>query len=185
MTTELPPPDIRHTLTRPQIGALGGHGHMSSDKRHAGLTRTRTAFAVKPNLRFLRLPGGAVCVQVTEVEASWRMTLFQVDIAAEYNRASCAYAEIWRHENQHVAIARKHFMAADKALRQELGRVAAQTRPFVVRSTPQQAARDLSAHFLAQAEPVLDKYRRDSVRDNGAIDTPESYRAVGARCKDW
>lgn len=186
MNTELPPPSYRHSLTRPQIGALGGSGHMTSDRRHAGLTRTQTNFTVKPNMRFLRMSDGSICAEVTVIEASWRMILFQVDLAAEYSRASCAYGEIWRHENQHVAISQKHFTAADRALRTELGQMARDFKPIRVRGvSPQQVARDVAARFMARAQPILDVYRRDSARDNAAIDTPESYRAVGARCKDW
>lgn len=183
--TELSPPDYRHQLTRRQISALGDHGRMSPDERHAGLTQAKTAFSVRPNLNFLQLGNGTICAQVAEVEVEWRMALLQVDIAAQYNRASCAYAEIWRHENEHVAIDQKHFMTADRALRTEFGQLIGRLEPFAVRSTPQQAVRDVASRFSASAEPILEKYRRDTTRDNGAIDTPESYQTVGARCKDW
>lgn len=185
MLTDLPRPDIRHALTRPQIGALGGHGHMSSDRRHAGLTQTRTGFSVKPTLGFTRLANGAVCASLQQVEVTWRMSQFQVDVAADYRRGSCPYEEILRHENQHVAIAQRAFAEADYNLRRDLGDLARRTAPFVVRGTPHQAAQELAARFMAAAQPALDKYRRDTARENAAIDTVESYRAVAARCRDW
>lgn len=185
VVSELPPPDIRHALTRPQIGALGGHGHMSSDNRHAGLTQTKTAFTVKPTLGFTRLPGGGLCASLKQVEMSWRMTQFQVDVAAEYRRGSCPYEEILRHENQHVDIARRAFVEADRTLRRELGELARRLRPFAVQGTTNQAAQETAARFMTAAQPALDKYRRDTERENAAIDTLESYRAVAARCRDW
>lgn len=185
IVTDLPSPSYRHELTRPRIGALSGAGHMSSDRRHAGLTQTKTAFSVKPTLEFQRLPSGRVCASLRQVVVSWRMTQLLVDVAVEYRPGSCPYTEILRHENQHVAIAQRGFQAADQALRRQLGDMARRTQPFVIRGTPQQAAQEVAARFLATAEPVLDTYRRDTGRENAAIDTPESYRAVGARCRDW
>lgn len=178
-------PDYRHMLTRPQIGALGGNGHMPSDRRHAGLTQSRTAFSVKPTLRFYRLSGGRLCAQLAEVEASWRMTRLQVDIAVEYGRASCPYREILAHENQHVAIAQKQFVAAQQGLRAKLAELVSQLRPFVIKGTPDQTARQVAAHLLAGVQPVLGVYNAEAARANAALDTPENYRAVSARCADW
>lgn len=185
MATQLPRPDIRHALTRSQIGALSGHGHLSSDRRHAGLTQTQTAFTVKPTLSFTRLDNGAVCASLKQVDVVWRMTQFQVDVAAEYRRGSCPYDEILRHENQHVAIAERAFIEAEHSLRRDLTDMAGRTRPFIVGGSPQQAAAEMARRFLAAAQTALDKYRRDTERQNAAIDTPESYKAVSARCRDW
>lgn len=183
--SDLPSPSYRHELNRARIGALSGAGHRSSDRRHAGLTQTKTAFTVKPTLEFQRLPGGRVCASLKQLVLSWRMTQLQVDVAAEYRPGSCPYSEILRHENQHVAIAQRGFQAADRSLRQQLGDMARRTQPFVITGTPQQAAHEVAQRFMAAAEPVLERYRHDTGRENAAIDTPESYRAVGARCRDW
>lgn len=185
VVSELPTPSYRNALNRARIGALSGAGHVSSDRRHAGLTQTKTAFSVKPTLEFQRLPGGRICASLKQVVVSWRMTQLQVDVAAEYRSGSCPYAEILRHENQHVAIAQRAYQAADQSLRQQLGEMARRTPPFVIRGTTQQAAQELAVRFMAAAEPILDRYRRDTGRENAAIDTPESYRAVAARCRDW
>lgn len=185
MTTTLPKPSYRHELTRPQIGALGGSGHMSSDTRHAGLTRADTDFALQPHFQFERAANGATCGRLLYVEVRWQMTVLMVDIAAEYNRASCAYAEIWRHENQHVAFSQNRFMEADRALRVALGKIVSGTGAFLVRTTPQRVQEETADRLLAVAEPILARYRQDLNRDNASIDTLQSYRAVGARCKDW
>lgn len=178
-------PDYRHELTRSQIGALSGHGHMTSDRRHAGLTQTRTNFSVKPTLAFQRLADGSVCASISQVEADWRMVQLRVDVAAEYRRGSCPYEEILRHENLHVAIAQRAFAAADRSLRQELGEAVRRIAPFTVRGSSHQAASEVAARLMAQAKLILDKYERDTHRENAEIDTPESYRQVSARCRDW
>lgn len=185
LSSDLPPPDYRHELTRPQIGALGGHGHMTNNRRHAGLTQTRTDFSIKPTLAFQRMADGSVCASLSQVEVNWRMTRFRVDVAAEYRRGSCPYDEILRHEKQHVTIHQRAFAAADRGLREELGETVRRFAPFVLRGSSQQAANEVAARLMAQAKRILEKYERETNRENAAIDTPESYRAVSARCRDW
>lgn len=185
VSSDLPPPDYRHALTRPQIGALGGRGHMTNDRRHAGLTQSRTNFSIKPTLAFQRMADGSVCASLSKVEVIWRMVQLRVDVAAEYRRGSCPYEEILRHENQHVAIAQRAFAVADRSLRQELGETVRRFPPFTLRVSTQQAANEVAARLMAQARPILERYERDTHRENAAIDTPESYRQVSGRCRDW
>lgn len=183
LATELPMPTYANTLSRKQLAAIG-HGN-TLDSHHAGLTQTRTAFSVRPNLRFFRLPNGKVCAQVTEIEASWRATQLHVDIAREYRVGTCPYREVWEHENQHVQIAKDHFAIAELKLRSRLAVQAVAVRPFIITGTPDQAAREVAARMMAAMQPVLDAYRVDSERANAAIDTQENYRRVTARCADW
>lgn len=183
--TELPPPDYRHSMTRPQIGALSGRGHMSNDRSHAGLTQTQTSFTLKPTMQFQPLGNGTVCASIRDVEVSWRMVKFIVDIAAEYRRGSCPYNEIVRHENQHVEIAQRAFVLAEREFRRQLAEAVRHQPAYAVRGTPQQAANETATRLMAVAKPILEKYDQDTRRQNAAIDTPESYRAVSARCRDW
>lgn len=183
LATELPVPTYANTLSRKQLAAIG-HGN-TLDSHHAGLTQTRTAFTVRPNLRFFRLSDGKICAQVTEIQASWRATQLQVDIAREYRTGTCPYREVWEHENQHVQIAKDQFAIAEQKLRSRLAIQAAAARPFVITGTPDQAAREVAARMMAAMQPVLESYRVESERANAAIDTQENYRRVTARCADW
>jgi hypothetical protein len=185
LAVELPPPSYDHSLSRAQIGVLSGHGHVAPNQRHAGLTRTQTDFTVKPTVEFHRLPGGQMCAMVKRLDATWRMTQLRVDIAAEYGTGSCAYGEVIRHENQHVAVAQRAFATAERALRADLRDLARRTPPFVIRATPDATAQQIASRFLAAGRPALDRYKRDSDRENAVLDSPESYRAVSARCRDW
>jgi hypothetical protein len=183
LATELPTPTYANNRNRKQLAAIG-HGN-TLDPHHAGLTQTRTAFAVKPSLRFFRLSDGKICAQVTEIEASWRATQLHVDIAAEYRIGTCPYREVWEHEDQHVQIAKTQFAITEQKLRSRLAVQAGAVRPFIISGTPDQAARDVAARMMAAMQPVLDAYRVDSERANAAIDTQENYRRVTARCADW
>ncbi len=183
LSSELPPPTYRNSMTRTQLAGLsprsGGGAH------HAGLTQSKTAFSVKPTLRFFRLADGRLCAQLAQMEASWKVAELMVDIAAEYRPGTCPYREVWEHENQHVAITRRHFAEAERALRARLAELAAGLRPRIVSGTADQAAREASSYFLKGAEPVLARYKAATERDNAAIDTHENYRRVSARCADW
>lgn len=183
LSTQLPQPTFANNLSRKQLAAIG-HGN-TLDPHHAGLTRTQTAFSVRPNLRFFRLSDGKLCAQITEIEASWRATQLHVDVASEYRSGTCPYREVWEHENQHVQIARNQFTIAEQQLRSRLAVQAAAVRPFIISGTPDQAAREVAARMMAAMQPVLDAYRMESERANAAIDTQENYRRVTARCADW
>lgn len=185
LNAQMPPPQYRHTQTRSQLSAVQGHGHMSSDRSHAGLTQTRTAFAVRPQIEYRTLPGGRLCARVRAVEAEWRMTVFTVDVAAEYAPGSCPYEQILRHENEHVTIHQRAFATAEREIRFRLAELARQTQAFVFTGSPKQAAEQVAARFMAAAQPAIQGYERETARENGAIDTPTNYRAVSARCRDW
>lgn len=177
-------PIYRNSLTRKQIGALDGHGTFG-DRTHAGLTQSRTAFSVRPNVRFVPLETGRYCALLVEVDASWRLTQLLVDIASEYPPGTCPYREVRSHEDQHVAIALRQFAAAERALRARLADLAQREVGAVVTGSPDRAAQAVAARLLAGAQETLTQYQRDAQRANAAIDTPENYRAVSARCADW
>lgn len=183
LATESPVPTYANNLSRRQLAAIG-HGN-TLDSHHAGLTRTKTAFSVRPVLRFFRLSNGRICAQMTEIEASWRATQLQVDIAREYRAGTCPYREIWEHETEHVAIAKTQFAKAEQQLRVRLTDFAARLRPFIIPGTPDQAARDIASRMMAAMQPVLEGYRMESERANAVIDTDANYRKVTARCADW
>lgn len=179
-------PQYRHALSRSQISALrGGRGHMTSDRSHLGLTHTQTGVSVKPTVAFYRQPKGTVCAALDQVEVVWQMVQFQVDVAMEYRQGSCPYGEIMRHENQHVAIAQRNFAATERALRRDFTEQARRFPAFPLRTGQQQATAEVAAHLLALARQIVDREERQMRGDNAAIDTPESYRQVNARCRDW
>lgn len=182
---QMPTPDYHHDLTRPQIGARAGAGHMTSDRRHLGLTHIDGRFTVRPTVGFRRMADGTICASVKAVEFKWWIADFRVDVAAEYRGGSCAYDNILRHENAHVAIWQRAYSGADRDVRPALSEALRRERAFAVHSTQQQAA-DMAAKRLNQtAKDVFDRYLAQARRENAALDTPENYRAEQRRCKDW
>lgn len=185
VVSNMPSPSYHHDLTRPQIGARAGSGHMTSDRRHLGLTSFAHSYSIIPSVKFRRMPGGEICAWLAAVELTFKMTEFRVDVAAEYRQGSCAYAEILRHENQHVAILQRAFAAADRGMRAALADAVRRERSFQVHSTQDQALNMVSQRMAAAVKPVFDQHMSEARRANAAMDTQENYRAEQRRCKDW
>lgn len=183
LIVEAPIPAYGNSLSRRQLAAIG-HGN-TLDSHHAGLTQTKTAFSVEVRLSFFRLPEGRFCVQLTQLEANWRATQLQVDIAREYRPGTCPYREVLDHENQHVLIAQTQFAVAERKLRSRLIELASGFRPYITTATVNRAKRDVAASFMAGVQNVLNSYRVESERANALIDTQENYRRVTSRCADW
>lgn len=182
LETSIPEPTYRNTQTRTQ---LAGQNPKGGSAHHAGLTQTGTHFSVKPTMRFFRLPDGRMCAQLTQVEATWRVTQLLVDVATEYRPGTCPYREVWEHENQHVAISQRYFAEAERALRTRLAQLAEQIRPQIVSGNPDATAREVVNRLMAGVQPVLEHYGKETQRANAIIDTPDNYRRVSARCADW
>lgn len=176
-------PAFRHDLTRAQLGALKAPG--TAGHSNAGLTHVQTGLTINPLVESFAMPDGSLCAHVRKVEVTYRMAKFLVDVAKEYQPGSCAYGETIRHEGQHVGIAQRAFAVADRAIRQRMAEQLQRDGTFIFRGTPQQAATEAGNRLMAAARPALEQFDRDTGRENAALDSPQSYAAVTARCRDW
>ncbi|MGE5516687.1 MAG: hypothetical protein ACM31D_12785 [Bacteroidota bacterium] len=183
--SSVPQPSYHHDLTRPQIGARAGSGHMTSDRRHLGLTSISHNYTVSPTVAFRRMPDGGICAWLKSVELALKVTQFRVDVAAEYRQGSCAYDEILRHENQHVAIDQRAYVAADRDMRTALADAVRREQSFQVHSTQDQAVKMVLNRLEAAVRPAFELHMGEARRANAAMDTQENYRAEQRRCKDW
>lgn len=175
-------PVVHNHHSRDEIAALAGRVPMRG-KLDAGLTRTETQVAVTPTVSLVMPPNGRACVMLASVEASWRMVSATIDVAAEYRPGSCEYAAVLEHERDHVRLTRRAFDAHAARLEARLREQAAAVRPFVADAGD--AAQAVTDRLMAVARQVMDQFREESRRVNGAIDTAESYRAVSAKCRQW
>lgn len=185
VVSQMPRPNYHHDLTRPQIGARAGNGHMTSDRRHLGLTSIAHSYSVNPTVAFRRMPDGGVCAWLKSVELTFQATEFRVDVAAEYRQGSCAYDEILRHENQHVAIHQRAYAAADRDMRAALADAVRREQSFQVHSTQDQVLKMVLHRLESAVKPAFDQHMGEARRANAAMDTQENYRAEQKRCKDW
>lgn len=174
---------LHNHRSRDEIAVLAGRTPVQG-KLDAGLTRTETELAVTPTAHLLKAPDGGACVMLAGVEARWRMVRAIIDVAAEYRPGSCEYQAVLDHENEHVRLTLRAFETHAARLDARLREVAAAIRPFHTNDA-EGAAQRVTDRMMAGARPIMDQFKAESRRVNAAIDTPESYRAVSAKCRKW
>ncbi|MGN1062819.1 MAG: hypothetical protein ACI4QM_00640 [Alphaproteobacteria bacterium] len=128
-----------------------------------------------------------VCVNLKEVTFEIGYDVIDVYIDRKYKPGSCEYRVIRDHEDYHVAVYRKAmtFFQPDieKALRASVKKMS----PVSV-TTQAEAERILSQQFnqiQKDIAPLLKHINSKIAQKNAAIDTPESYAAANALCKNW
>lgn len=183
LTTQLAEPQLFNEVDRRGLTAQAGNS-LKGDKLEAGLTRTETEFRLVPTVTWIAMPGERHCLALARIEASWIQTKVRVDVAREYKPGSCQYREVKAHEMEHVRLTRERFQAQVPRLELALRQLLADTPPMVV-TDPEQAANRLTERLMARLQPLLAEFKAETGRANAAIDTPESYRAVSARCENW
>lgn len=176
-------PAVHNHRGRDEIAALAGRTPVQG-KLDAGLTRTETQLAVTPTVKLYQRPDGGACVMLAEVEASWRLQNATIDVAAEYRPGSCEHAVVLEHEREHVRLTRRAFEAYGARMEARLRDQAAALKPFHTDDV-EGAVQAVTDRMMAAARQVMDQFKAESRRANAAIDTPESYRAVSAKCRKW
>lgn len=176
-------PVVHNHRSRDEIAVLAGRTPVEG-RLDAGLTRTETQLAVTPTVKLYKQPGGGACVILAEVEASWRMIHATIDVAAEYRPGSCEHAVVLDHEREHVRLTRRAFEVYGARMEARLREQAAALKPFQTGDV-EGAAQVVTDRMMNAARQVMDQFKAESRRANAAIDTPESYRTVSAKCRKW
>ena len=176
-------PRYDRTLGREQISQLSPatklEGHVL-----AGLTHGTYETRVSVNVRVLPNRRGGACVQPVSVLGTVFYSDLTVYLAREYPTGSCQYRAVLEHENQHVAINRRYFERYIPRMRRVLEAATRRMGSFWV-ADPQTAGQAAADRLQQALKPTLAELERETRRANAAIDTPESYRQVSARCSDW
>ncbi|MGH6954972.1 MAG: hypothetical protein ACREGL_12350 [Alphaproteobacteria bacterium] len=130
--------------------------------------------------------GNQHCFWVERIDVVLRYKSIEIFIASEYQSGSCAYTEIMDHEQDHVRVARQNLQQYGPRVRQALTSLLIPTvrAPVLVRSADD-AKREVEALFAKLLKPLFGEMIATLKRNQGALDTPEEYRAVRARCSDW
>lgn len=184
LTTAIAAPTYHNDLTRARITRQAGHP-AGTTAENSGLTRSRTAFSIRPRVTGYGVAGGpATCLVLDKVEARWQVTELRVDVASEYRPGTCQHREVLEHENQHVDITRDTFREFVPRMEARLKRAAAEIAP-ARRGDAQQVADRALERLRQAAGEVIAEFQATMRRRHAAIDTPENYRAVSARCDGW
>jgi hypothetical protein len=104
------------------------------------------------------------------------MTSLDVYIAAEYRQGTCEAQVITTHENEHVRIYHAALQKYGPVMRETLARLA---------ETPFNSVGELEQAIRTSRARVFETMIQEARRGNGSIDTQDSYKRTGARCKNW
>ena len=182
VTISIPKPPINRNLSSHQLTEKTFH---DPNARILGLTipdltiRTSVEHATEER-------SGFYCYWLVSVEAELVYHSIEVYIAREYEPGSCEYRAILRHEQEHVAIARRNLEKYKPKVRYALTSLLLPTpdRPIQLASLDETEP-TFDALFNKVLQPVYRDMQEDLTRAQAAIDTQESYARVRAKCFNW
>jgi hypothetical protein len=131
-----------------------------------------------------REDGKSACLALREIRIDMQLAERRIYLARELKRGTCRYDATLAHEQQHARIDDTIFARELPVIKQAIARAAAENS--VIGPLP---LADVAAHRDDVAERLqrvlrheLDRLNELRRREQGAIDTPESYRREAARC---
>ncbi len=148
-----------------------------------GLTKRNDELRIRVRSILQPSVDGRTCIWVDEVTARIGDPEMDVYVAANYQPGSCEYNVVLEHENRHVAINRNVVAAFGPRIGAQLRAAVRRMFPMIT-TNPKDAAR-LPQILIDAVRPVLTAMEAELRRENGAIDTPESYRQAHGRCRNW
>ncbi len=181
-TVEMPPPRLRHDLSRAELGELAFHG--PSD-RVLGLTASSVEILVSTEA-FSRTDGDGACVWLERIVATLRYDALDIFVAKEYPPTSCPYQAILAHERRHAKIARRHLQSFVQPVRSAFTALTIPRPESPLRAASAAAGeariKDLLAGLLA---PLRKRLAASMDRAQARVDTREEYRRVQSQCRNW
>ncbi len=176
------PVRLNRSLSRAQLGERTFHGPRT---RVLGLTHSTVDLDTSAAYKWSPAGDGA-CFWVEAVDVVLRYQAVEIFVASEYSPNSCAYHAILRHEQEHVAVARKHLDRYAPRYRAALTSllIPRPRSPKLVasQSEMQQEIERLLAKLL---QPIATEMHREMAEAQAALDTPQVYRRVRRQCKNW
>ena len=131
--------------------------------------------------------GRSACVQIKELRLTIGYDTLDVYIDKKYKPGSCEYEVVKEHENYHVRVSQEAMMFFRPDIEKALQTALSHIHPETVYSQTD-AQRTFERQFnqvMREIQPLIDHINRKIAEKNYIIDTPESYAATTALCKNW
>lgn len=127
-----------------------------------------------------------VCFWVELVEVVLRYQSMDVFVASEYSENSCAYHAIFRHEQDHVDVARNYLDRYAPRFRAALTSllIPKPQSPKLV-ATEQESKSEVERLLEKLMRPVVAELRRELLAAQAELDTPQQYERVRRQCRKW
>jgi len=172
-----------HGKTAAQIAAVGG-GVFSPTEVPRGLTVVTPDARISVKIGYTGLGTDEGCVWPTEAEIYFGYTAITVYIDRQYDRQSCAYRAIARHEDTHVNIYRRSLASYAPVVQRHVV-IALRDKPWFRVRTQDQARQVYPLYLGNVLRKVLEDFKREIITVNAAIDIPSVYAETQRQCTDW
>ncbi len=149
-----------------------------------GLTTAESTYQIETRYSSSKLANGQVCAWLTGANLDLGFRHMTVYVAQEYKAGTCEYKAVLDHEQEHVAIYQRLLKDYSRKIQQAVAR-SAQNLPSVTGATAAQAGKQLQAQLSNAAKAVMHDMNLAMEREHGRLDSPASYRATQARCRNW
>jgi len=179
---ELPEPIYVHSLSKSEISSLENEssGHL---REAVGLTLV-LAGAVQTHMGEAQAQSGASCAVVESVRIL-PMKEVTVYVAREYTVGSCNYDAVRRHEDEHVAIARRLVTEYRPRLLRAVTGLRLQSPGFATQAIEENAStRMIASEVLSAVQGVIDELQRAMRDANRLLDQRDTGKTL-SKCSSW
>ncbi len=178
---EIPPAPINHELSSAELtqGTFHGRGNVLGLMVPDLDIRTRGNYTAIPH-------GDGFCFWTDHIDVVLEYHSIDIYVASEYDERSCPYREVLKHEQEHVRIARQNLERYAPKVRYALTSLLI-PKPNAPKRVQSKAAakQEMEALYEKLLRPVYEEMLEALIKAQGAIDTPEAYRRVRMRCRNW
>ena len=179
--------DLRldHSITTAQLQdrAREAKVRSSTPGRAMGLTAAFMTVETKARTSMSRATNGGLCAFFSHIDLTIQLKDLTVYIDQRYPKGTCQYNEILRHESKHVSIYRRYAQELGMRYRAAIPSIDEKISPMLLRR--QDESNQLFQLLEAELQPLLKQSQEGQRKENGAIDTPQSYREFNRLCPSW
>jgi len=179
---ELPEPIYVHSLSKSEISSLENEssGHL---REAVGLTLV-LAGAVQTHMGEAQAQSGASCAVVESVRIL-PMKEVTVYVAREYTVGSCNFDAVRRHEDEHVAIARRLVSEYRPRLLRAVTGLRLQSPGFATQAIEENAStRMIASEVLSAVQGVIDELQQAMRDANRLLDQRDTGKTL-SKCSSW
>ena len=161
-------------------------GHSSRGAHILGLGGGEIGTKIQAEFEVKELDNGQFCLSLKKVIAKF-YTKPQIHIASNFKKGTCEYKEVLRHEKKHILTLKKFHREYTPKYRAELKRIIRKVpvqRPTTengLEGQQQQIMQMVQKHMSAYTEKIMAVLSGRQKR----IDSPQEYKLVASRCRNW
>ena len=178
---ELPEPVYVHTLSKSEISSL--ENESSGQMREAAGLTLVVAGNVQTYTSQPEAQSGHGCVVVHGVRIL-PMKEVTVYVAREYPVGSCNYKAVKRHEDKHVAIARRLVSEYRSRLQRVVAELSLRSRGFPAREDQSASTGKISSEVMVAVQGVIDELQVAMTNANRGLDKSDTEKTL-KECPFW